>query len=214
MEELTPEARAATNDMVEAMFAFFVGLVEDRRPLDSAQVRTLADGRVYREAAVSELPMIETLGRIIDAEVTFIALDELSSRLPPNSVVTVDGIGSAWTNSGDLFVGFKGDGMLTITGGGAVSNAESRIGDYTGSTGSATVDGTGSTWTSMQNRLPCRSPVPNRSSSRSPRRRVSSAAHRSSTSTWAARRRKSARRPPGRRCSGTRGSSRPFSMRS
>jgi hypothetical protein len=41
------------------------------RPLVTARSHQLADGRVYREAAVSELPMIETLGRIIDAEVTF-----------------------------------------------------------------------------------------------------------------------------------------------
>jgi T5SS/PEP-CTERM-associated repeat protein len=36
-------------------------------------------------------------------------------------VVTVDGAGSTWTNSGDLYVGNGGNGTLSITGGGAVT---------------------------------------------------------------------------------------------
>ena len=61
--------------------------------------------------------------------------------------VTVDGTGSTWTNSGDLYVGYYGNGTLNITGGGAVSNTNGYIGYNSGSTGTVTVDGTGSKWT-------------------------------------------------------------------
>jgi T5SS/PEP-CTERM-associated repeat protein len=63
-------------------------------------------------------------------------------------VVTVDGIGSTWTNGSGIDVGSSGDGTLNITGGGDVSDGyDSRIGHRSGSVGVVTVDGTGSTWT-------------------------------------------------------------------
>jgi T5SS/PEP-CTERM-associated repeat protein/autotransporter-associated beta strand protein len=65
--------------------------------------------------------------------------------------VTVDaGTGSAtWTNTGDLFVGYDGVGILNITGGGSVSNVNGTIGDDESSNGTATVGGGAgiSTWT-------------------------------------------------------------------
>ena len=44
--------------------------------------------------------------------------------------VTVDGEGSTWTNNNYLYVGYKGSGMLNITGGGLVSVAEILTIDY------------------------------------------------------------------------------------
>ena len=64
-----------------------------------------------------------------------------------SGVVTVNGAGSTWTDSGPLTVGEWGKGTLNITGGGAVSNGESYIGFQSGCTGVVTVDGAGSTWT-------------------------------------------------------------------
>ncbi len=64
-------------------------------------------------------------------------------------IVTVDGAGSTWTDSEYLLVGYQGSGTLNITDGGAVSNDSiGAIGVQPGSTGEATVDGDGSTWTS------------------------------------------------------------------
>jgi T5SS/PEP-CTERM-associated repeat protein len=66
--------------------------------------------------------------------------------------VTVDGVGSTWTNSSYLYVGLDGDGTLNITGGGAVNSGSSSgachcyIGYSSGSTGEVTVNGTGSMW--------------------------------------------------------------------
>jgi outer membrane autotransporter protein len=61
--------------------------------------------------------------------------------------VTVGGIGSTWTNSGDLYIAEAGVGTLSIANGGAVSNVTGTIGWHAGSSGTVTVDGAGSKWT-------------------------------------------------------------------
>ena len=64
-----------------------------------------------------------------------------------SGTVTVDGIGSTWTNADDLYIGDTGSGSLGITGGGTVSTSKnSFIGRNNGSTGAVMVDGAGSTW--------------------------------------------------------------------
>ncbi|WP_210210908.1 beta strand repeat-containing protein, partial [Rhizobium leguminosarum] len=66
-----------------------------------------------------------------------------------NGVVTVNGVGSTWTNSSSLMVGQSGTGSLTVSNGGAVSNAgDAALGFMSGSTGTATITGPGSVWTS------------------------------------------------------------------
>jgi len=71
-----------------------------------------------------------------------------------NGTVTVDGPGSTLTVNNELKVGFFGTGTLSITNGGTVSggrrgpNAAALVGDYPGSHGTVTVDGTGSRWIS------------------------------------------------------------------
>jgi len=65
-------------------------------------------------------------------------------------VMTVRGVGSTWTSSGGLSVGFSGDGTLEITDGAAVGNMEGYIGYESGSRGVVTVSGAGSTWTCIR----------------------------------------------------------------
>jgi fibronectin-binding autotransporter adhesin len=62
--------------------------------------------------------------------------------------VTVDGAGSKWNNSDELYVGVSGSGTLNITNGGSVSNSNYRayVGGNSGSMGAVTLDGSGSTW--------------------------------------------------------------------
>ncbi len=70
--------------------------------------------------------------------------------------VTVDGNGSTWTTGRNLLLGMSGRGTLSILNGGSVSSGGiegntsygSVIAWLAGSTGDATVDGIGSTWTS------------------------------------------------------------------
>ncbi|MBL8892109.1 MAG: hypothetical protein JNL67_19190 [Planctomycetaceae bacterium] len=63
-----------------------------------------------------------------------------------NSVVAVNGVGSRWTNTGNLVIGQNGSGSLLIQDGGEVANANGSIGSAAGSSGSVTVQGLGSRW--------------------------------------------------------------------
>ncbi len=63
-----------------------------------------------------------------------------------DGTVTVDGAGSAWSNSSGLFVGSHGTGTLNIQNGGTVSNSNGYLGYESSGSGTATVDGPGSTW--------------------------------------------------------------------
>ena len=47
------------------------------------------------------------------------------------------------------YAGGQGSGTLTISNGGTMSNVAGFLGNQSGSTGTATVDGAGSTWTSI-----------------------------------------------------------------
>ena len=72
--------------------------------------------------------------------------------LDSSGSVTVNN--GTWTNSGELIVGREGTGTLIIENGGTVNNtfaAISQFGRLAGSSGSATVTGAGSTWTSSGN---------------------------------------------------------------
>ncbi|MCH2118636.1 MAG: hypothetical protein MK161_13150, partial [Pirellulales bacterium] len=85
---------------------------------------------------------IEDGGRLENGEVSSIGY--LSSA---TGVVTVTGAESLWNNTGILNVGDGGTGTLNITDGGMVSSpALNFIGLDNGSTGHATVAGTGSQW--------------------------------------------------------------------
>ncbi len=68
-------------------------------------------------------------------------------------IATINGTGSSWTISGQLLVGFEGNGTLNIQNHGAVSDADAYLGGATFLSGNFTpvatvnVDGVGSTWT-------------------------------------------------------------------
>lgn len=71
----------------------------------------------------------------------------IGDQAQSSGVVSVAGPGSALANAGFLLVGNEGNGTLAITGGGSVVTQDSAFigGGPTGS-GSATIDGTGSSW--------------------------------------------------------------------
>jgi T5SS/PEP-CTERM-associated repeat protein/autotransporter-associated beta strand protein len=65
-----------------------------------------------------------------------------------SGTATVSGSGSTWTTPATCFVGFNGNGSLSITDGGSVSATATTIAENAGSTSTVSVDGTGSTWNS------------------------------------------------------------------
>src|SRR5207248_6615782 len=74
----------------------------------------------------------------------------IHSETGVHGTATVDGAGSTWTHSFELYVGY-GTGTLNITNGATVSDQFGYLGyfpEFPGhSSGTVTVDGTGSTWT-------------------------------------------------------------------
>jgi fibronectin-binding autotransporter adhesin len=72
----------------------------------------------------------------------------IGSGAGSSGVATISGTGSLWNNAGYILrVGSSGTGVLNILNGGQVTSHEARISELSGSTGTATVDGAGSTWT-------------------------------------------------------------------
>ena len=85
---------------------------------------------------------VEAGGEVSNATSGFIGFNPGST-----GIALVTGTGSKWTNSGNLHVGRRGNGTLTVEAGGVVSNTTGFIGFNPGSTGAATVTGAGSWWT-------------------------------------------------------------------
>jgi protease IV len=61
-EPTSPEARAAIDALVKDSYAWFRGLVKERRGMDDAQIEKVADGRVFTGHQAVELKLIDALG--------------------------------------------------------------------------------------------------------------------------------------------------------
>ncbi|MGN6749309.1 MAG: signal peptide peptidase SppA [Xanthobacteraceae bacterium] len=61
-EPTSPEARAALDSIIQDSYAWFKGLVRDRRHLDDSQLQTAADGRVFTGHQAVDLKLIDELG--------------------------------------------------------------------------------------------------------------------------------------------------------
>ena len=59
---ITPKAREVSEAMVQDSFAWFTGLVAERRKLPIDQVKVLADGRVYTGRQAIAQKLIDELG--------------------------------------------------------------------------------------------------------------------------------------------------------
>ncbi len=81
-EELTEEARAATQAVVDATHQWFVGLVAERRDLALEVAASLADGRVYTGRQALENDLIDALGGEREAREWLEEVHEISSDLP------------------------------------------------------------------------------------------------------------------------------------
>src|SRR5580700_6955328 len=61
-EPTSPEARAAIESIIKDSYAWFRGIVQDRRHLDNDQLQTVADGRVFTGHQAIGLKLIDELG--------------------------------------------------------------------------------------------------------------------------------------------------------
>src|SRR5674476_128177 len=82
-EPPSPEARAAIEAIVLDSYAWFKGLVKDRRQLDEAQLARVADGRVFTGRQAVGLHLIDGLGN----EKTALAWLEKEKKVPATTPV-------------------------------------------------------------------------------------------------------------------------------
>jgi protease IV len=61
-EPTSPEARAALDSIIKDSYAWFKGLVQDRRHLDDNQLQTVVDGRVFTGHQAVDLKLIDQIG--------------------------------------------------------------------------------------------------------------------------------------------------------
>jgi protease IV len=61
-EPTSPEATAALNSIIQDSYAWFKGLVQDRRHLTDAELATASDGRVFTGHQALDLKLIDELG--------------------------------------------------------------------------------------------------------------------------------------------------------
>jgi len=82
-EPTSPEARAAIEAIVLDSYAWFKGLVQDRRQLDDAQLARVADGRVFTGRQAVALKLVDSLGN----EKTALAWLEKEKKVPAGTPV-------------------------------------------------------------------------------------------------------------------------------
>src|SRR5690606_9699812 len=81
-EPTSPEARAAIDALVKDSFAWFRGLVQNRRGMDDAQLEKVADGRVFTGRQALDLKLIDQLGDEKVAIAWLVAEKKVAPDLP------------------------------------------------------------------------------------------------------------------------------------
>jgi protease-4 len=81
-EPTSPEARAALDALVKDSYAWFRGLVKERRGMDDALLEKVADGRVFTGRQAVELKLIDQLGDEKSAVAWLVAEKKIKSDLP------------------------------------------------------------------------------------------------------------------------------------
>jgi protease IV len=81
-EPTSPEARAALDSLVKDSYAWFRGLVKERRGMDDALVEKVADGRVFTGHQAVDLKLIDQIGDEKTAVAWLVAQKGVKSGLP------------------------------------------------------------------------------------------------------------------------------------
>jgi protease-4 len=81
-EPTSPEARAAVDALVKDSYAWFRGLVKERRGMDDALLEKVADGRVFTGRQAVDLKLIDGIGDEKAAIAWLVAEKKIKSDLP------------------------------------------------------------------------------------------------------------------------------------
>ncbi len=81
-EPTSPEARAALDSLVKDSYAWFRGLVKERRGMDDGLLEKVADGRVFTGRQAVELKLIDQLGDEKTAIAWLVAQKGIKADLP------------------------------------------------------------------------------------------------------------------------------------
>ena len=81
-EPTSPEARAALDALVKDSYAWFRGLVKERRGMDDALLNQVADGRVFTGHQAVDLKLIDELGDEKAAVAWLVAQKGVKANLP------------------------------------------------------------------------------------------------------------------------------------
>ena len=81
-EPTSPEARAALDALVKDSYAWFRGLVKERRGMDDALLEKVADGRVFTGRQAVELKLVDQIGDEKAAIAWLVAEKKIKSDLP------------------------------------------------------------------------------------------------------------------------------------
>jgi len=81
-EPTSPEARAALDSLVKDSYAWFRGLVRQRRGMDDALLEKVADGRVFTGRQAVELKLVDALGDEKTAIAWLVAQKNVKRDLP------------------------------------------------------------------------------------------------------------------------------------
>jgi protease-4 len=81
-EPTSPEARAALDALVKDTYAWFRGLVKQRRGMDDAVLEKVADGRVFTGRQAVDLRLVDQLGDETTAIAWLVAQKNVKSNLP------------------------------------------------------------------------------------------------------------------------------------
>jgi protease-4 len=81
-EPTSPEARAAIDALVKDSYAWFRGLVKNRRGMDDALLERVSDGRVFTGRQALELKLVDQLGDEKTAVAWLVAQKKIPRELP------------------------------------------------------------------------------------------------------------------------------------
>ncbi len=95
LEPLTDEVRAATQSIIDDMHALFTSMVAERRGLDEARVRGLADGRVYSGRQALGHDLIDEIGGETEARSWLASEKGVPAELPTRDI-ELEKLGYQW----------------------------------------------------------------------------------------------------------------------